>query len=69
MGVSTQYDPGTKMTDGQVGEYASRPKMEPWKNHYFVGSYKLPLNQYMCIGIVVACSFQHLHIIQNLNIM
>jgi hypothetical protein len=24
----------------------------------FVGSYKLPLNQYTCIGLVVACSFQ-----------
>jgi hypothetical protein len=23
-----------------------------------VGSYKLPLSQYMCIGLVVACSFQ-----------
>jgi hypothetical protein len=34
-------------------------KMEPWKNHTFVGSYKLPLCQYTCIGIVVACSFQH----------
>jgi hypothetical protein len=29
------------------------------KNHTFVGSYKLPLCQYTCIGIVVACSFQH----------
>jgi hypothetical protein len=23
-----------------------------------VGGYKLPLSQYMCIGLVVACSFQ-----------
>jgi hypothetical protein len=26
--------------------------------HTHVGSYKLPLSQYICIGLVVACSFQ-----------
>jgi hypothetical protein len=31
---------------------------ESCKNHIFVGSYKLPLSQYMCTGLVVACSFQ-----------
>ncbi len=45
---------------GQCGEYVSRPSEKgPGKNHTFVGSYKLPLGQYTCIGQVVACSLQH----------
>ncbi len=43
------------------GEHVSRTcENGPGKIHTFVGSYKLPLGQYMCIGWVVACSFQHM---------
>jgi hypothetical protein len=45
---------------GWCEEYVSSPSEKgPGKNHTFVGSYKLPLCQYMCIDIVVACCFQY----------
>jgi hypothetical protein len=45
------------MIDGQVWGVYQQASIGPGKNHPFVGSYKLPLSQYTCIGLVVACSF------------
>jgi hypothetical protein len=45
------------MIDGQVWGVYQQASIGPGKNHTFVGSYKLPLSQYTCNGLVVACSF------------
>ncbi len=48
------------MIGGQVWGVCQQDSIGPGENHTFVGSYKLTLSQYTCIGLVVACSFQHL---------
>jgi hypothetical protein len=43
---------------GLVWGVCQQALIGPGKNHTFVGSYKLPLSQNICVGLVVACSFQ-----------
>jgi hypothetical protein len=46
---------------GLVWGVSQQNLVGPGKNLTFVGSYKLPLSQYTCIGRVVACNFQQAH--------
>ncbi len=52
MGVSARYDPRHAYVIDGAGVGSKQALVEPGKNLTFVGSYKLPLSQYMCTSLV-----------------